>query len=272
MKNNTREFWVGLFAGLGFLILTFIIFFVGGISIFKQGYFVTLKFDYVSILDKGAPVRMAGVRVGEVKDVELKFDETQKKNRVFAKIFLNEGTEVRENYTFSVQGTFVLSEPHIEITPIPGDLPFVKSGAQLEGIGPVPVDELLSRSMRIAGQMEAILASVQKMTDDTELTDALKVMVINFAELSVQMKSFMEGNQGDMEASLKNIRQFTESMDKAGNNFEDLMAHVKQGEGNVGKFVYSEEIYKDMRELVADIKKHPWKLLKKESNKKFFFF
>jgi len=270
MKSNTNEFWVGLFAGLGFLILTFVIFFVGGISIFKQGYFVTLKFDYVSILDKGAPIRMAGVRVGEVKNVTLKFDEEQKKNRVFVKIFLNEGTEVRENYTFSVQGTFVLSEPHIEITPIPGELPFVKSGSYLEGIGPIPVDELLSRSMRIAGQMEAILASVQQMTDDKEVTDALKVMVINFADLSVQMKAFMEGNQDDMSTALKNIRSFSESLESAGKNFDDMMKHVKQGEGNVGKMVYSDEIYKDMRELVADIKKHPWKLLKKD--KKFFFF
>ncbi len=270
MKNNTREFWVGLFAGLGFLILTFIIFFVGGVSIFKQGYFITLKFDYVSILDKGAPVRMAGVRVGEVKDVSLKFDSTQKKNRVFAKVFLNEGVEIRENYTFSVQGTFVLSEPHIEITPIPGDLPMVKPGASVEGIGPVPVDELLGRSMRIAGQMEAILASVQQMTDDKELTDALKVMVVNFADLSVQMKTFMEGNQTDMSEAVKNIKGFADSMDKAGNDFEELMKHVRQGEGNVGKLVYNDEIYKDMRELVADIKKHPWKLLKKD--KKFFFF
>ena len=80
----------------------------------------------------------------------------------------------------------------------------------------------------------------------------------------------MDGNQSDMSASVKNIKGFTESMDRAGANFEALMKHVQQGEGNVGKMVYSDEIYKDMRDLVADIKKHPWKLLKKD--KKFFFF
>lgn len=272
MKNNTREFWVGLFAGLGFLSLTFIIFFVGGISIFKQGYFITLKFNYVSILDKGAPVRMAGVRVGEVKDVVLKFDPETKKNRVFTKVFLNEGTQVRENYTFSVQGTFILSEPHIEITPIPGELPLVKPGAVLEGIGPVPVDELIARSMRIAEQMEAILVQVRSMTDDKEMTDALKVMVVNFADLSVQMNSFMQGNHEDMTAAVKDIKGFAESLNKTGEQFEALMSHVKQGEGNVGKFIYTDEIYKDMRELVADIKQHPWKLLKKDEKKKFFFF
>ncbi len=270
MKNNTREFWVGLFAGLGFLILTFVIFFVGGISVFKHGYTITLKFDYVSILDKGAPVRMAGVRVGEVSSVNLQFDENLKKNRVFVKVFLNRGTEARENYVFAVQGAYVLSEPHIEITPQTGDMPLLKNGAVLEGRGPIQIDELISRSLSIAEQMDAILSTVRKMTDDKELTDAMKVMVVNFADLSVQMKSFMEGNQEDMSSAVKDIRGFADSLDETGKKFNDLMKHVQSGEGTVGKFVYSEEVYKDIKELTADIKKHPWKLLKKD--KKFFFF
>lgn len=273
MKNNTREFWVGLFAGFGFLILTFIIFFVGGISIFKHGYTVTLKFDYVSILDKGAPVRMAGVRVGEVSEVDLQFDETLKKNRVFVKVFLNRGTEVRGNYIFSVQGAYVLSEPHIEITPQPGEEPLIKNGAVMEGVGPVQIDELITHSLHIAQEMDAILTKVRTMTDDKQLTDALKVMVVNFADLSVQMKEFMQGNQDDMTKSVKNIRSFSESLDQSAEQFHDLMGRVNKGDGTVGKLLNSEEIYNDMKDLVADLKKHPWKLLKKDSGgKKFFFF
>ena len=270
MKNNTREFWVGLFAGLGFIILTTIIFFVGGISIFKHGYTVTLKFDYVSILDKGAPVRMAGVRVGEVSGVQLQYDDNLKKNRVFVKVFLNRGTEVRENYVFAVQGAYVLSEPHIEITPLPGEFPLMKNGATLEGKGPVQIDELIVRSMHIAEQMDGILTKVRMMTDDKELTDAMKVMVVNFADLSVQMKAFMSGNQEDMTKAVHDIKGFAESLNESGEKFNDMMTHVKQGEGNVGKFLYTDEIYKEIKELVSDIKMHPWKLLKKD--KKFFFF
>ena len=103
MRNNTREFWVGLFAGLGFLILTIIIFFVGGISFFKHGYTITLKFNYVSILDKGAPVRMAGVRVGEVSSVSLLPSENGEAARVKVRLFIQEGIEVRENYIFKVR-------------------------------------------------------------------------------------------------------------------------------------------------------------------------
>ena len=270
MKNNTREFWVGLFAGLGFLVLTIIIFFVGGISFFKHGYTVTLKFNYVSILDKGAPVRMAGVRVGEVKEVALKYDDAQKKNRVFAKVFLNRGTEIRDNYVFAIQGAYVLSEPHIEITPQPGDNPILKNGAVLEGVGPVQIDELINRSIHIAEQMDAILVKVRMMTDDKELTDALKVMVVNFADISVQMKEFMRGNQEDMASAVKNIKGFADSLNESGEKFNEIITRVNKGDGTVGKLLYSEDVYNDVKELVADLKKHPWKLLKKD--KKFLIF
>lgn len=270
MKNNTREFWVGLFAGLSFLILTFVIFFVGGISFFKHGYTITLKFDYVSILDKGAPVRMAGVRVGEVSEVMLKFDDTAKKNRVFVKLFLNRGTEVRENYIFAIQGAYVLSEPHIEITPQLGENLILKNGAVLEGVAPVQIDELLSRSIHIAEQMDAILVKVRTMTDDKELTDALKVMIVNFADISVQMKDFMQGNQDDIASAVKNIKGFSEALSASAEKFDAVVTRVQQGDGTVGKFLYSEDIYNDIKALVSDIKKHPWKLLKKD--KKLFFF
>lgn len=273
MKNNTREFWVGLFAGLGFLILTFVIFFVGGISIFKHGYTITLKFDYVSILDKGAPIRMAGVRVGEVSEVSLQFDSEKKKNRVFVKAFLDRGTEVRDNYVFAIQGAYVLSEPHIEITPQEGDNPLLKNGAVLEGVGPVQIDELIARSMHIAEQMDAILVKTRMMLDDEELTTAMKVMVVNFADLSVQMKSFMQGNHEDMTAAVHNIKGFAESLNQSGEKFNDLMTQVEKGDGTVGKFLNSEEVYNEIKALVSDIRQHPWKLLKKESkDKKFFFF
>ena len=55
-----------------------------------------------------------------------------------------------------------------------------------------------------------------------------------------------------------------------GEKFNEVVTRVQQGDGTVGKFLYSEDIYNDMKALVADIKKHPWKLLKKD--KKLFFF
>ena len=88
------------------------------------------------------------------------------------------------------------------VTPQLGENLILKNGAVLEGVAPVQIDELLSRSIHIAEQMDAILVKVRTMTDDKELTDALKVMIVNFADISVQMKDFMQGNQDDLASAV----------------------------------------------------------------------
>ena len=61
MKKKSNEVSVGVFVILGFIFLTLVLFFVSGVYLFRSGYTVSAMFNYVSILNRGAPVRMAGV-------------------------------------------------------------------------------------------------------------------------------------------------------------------------------------------------------------------
>src|SRR5437773_1268253 len=139
-ETKRNELVVGAFVILGFIFLTLVLFFVSGVYLFRPGYKLNIIYEYVSILDKGAPIRMAGVRVGEVDKVELFYDHNMKKTRVRVRIFIEKTTEIRENYTFKIQGTHVLSEPHIEITPNPGSFPVLKNGDTIEGVTPIAVE------------------------------------------------------------------------------------------------------------------------------------
>ena len=47
---------------------------------------------------------------------------------------------------------------------------------------------------------------------------------------------------------------------------------IEKGEGTAGKLVYSDELYQDIRGFVAEIKAHPWRLLKRDNEKKHFLF
>ena len=85
MKKKSSEVSVGVFVILGFIFLTLVLFFVSRVYVFHPGYTVDVMYNYVDILSKGAPVRMAGVRVGEVSSLELVFDEVHKaryKNKI----------------------------------------------------------------------------------------------------------------------------------------------------------------------------------------------
>ena len=42
---------------------------------------------------------------------------------------------------------------------------------------------------------------------------------------------------------------------------DGLVEKIRRGEGTAGQILNDEEIYDDLKELIRDIKKHPWKLI-----------
>src|SRR3990167_158610 len=106
MENKRFDINVGFFVVVSFLILSLVVFFVSGIYIFRPGYHLYATFDYVGIINRGAPVRFAGVRIGEVSKVEIiKPKDEKTKTKIQIKFFVEKNVEVREHYEVSVQGT-----------------------------------------------------------------------------------------------------------------------------------------------------------------------
>ena len=241
MKKKSNEVSVGVFVILGFIFLTLVLFFVSGVYLFRSGYTVSAMFNYVSILNRGAPVRMAGVRVGEVSQVDIVYDEAKQNNRVKVKLFIEKGVEIRENYAFTVRGTHVLSEPHVEITPKPGTFPLLRKGAVVEGVPLVAVEELIDRAHEVLDHLSSLSGS---------LSDSFK------------------GPEGDVHQSFQNIESSSASL-------SHILGKVEKGDGTLGKLLMEDELYKEMDAFVKDVRAHPWKLLKKDSNNKrkwYFLF
>lgn len=257
MKKNHNEVTVGAFVIIGFIMLALIVFFVSGVYLFRSGYYVTVRYNYVDILDKGAPVRMAGVRIGEVNKVNLVFDEKEKRAKVMVKLFIEEGADIRENYTFDIRGTHVLSEPHIEITPIAGDFTSLQDGALVQGVNPIPVEALLDRAHAIVARVDDILKNLQGSIGDPESGEALKKIVVNMASVSESMKIVLDGSEGDLKGVIGNLKSSTESL-------QDVLGKVQKGEGTMGSLLVKDQLYRDLSDFVADVKAHPWKLLKKQ--------
>jgi phospholipid/cholesterol/gamma-HCH transport system substrate-binding protein len=239
MKKKSNEVSVGVFVILGFIFLTLVLFFVSGVYLFRSGYSVDVMFNYVSILNKGAPVRMAGVRIGEVSQVDIVYDEAKQNNRVKVKLFIEKGAEIRENYTFTIRGTHVLSEPHVEISPKPGTFPLLHKGSVVEGVPLVAVEELMDRAHETLDHLSSVSGSLE---------DSLKKP---------------EGN----------VYQSLQHMESSSASLSQILGKVEKGDGTIGKLLMEDELYKEMDAFVKDVRAHPWKLLKKDSqNKRKWYF
>ena len=260
MKKTRTEVLVGTFVIFGFVLLSLIVFFVSGVYLVRSGYRVNVIFNYVSILDKGAPVRMAGVRIGEVTNVSLQEEPATGQTRVRVQLFIAKGFEIRENYLFNVRGTHVLSEPHIEISPQASKAPFLKDGDIVQGVDPVPMEVLVDRADAIASDLEAIFKRLKTVVEDKQTEKEIREAIHNIASISRFLNQMLSGSDKDISQSLKHLSQSTESL-------ESILNKIDKGEGTVGKLVSEKELYEEMRDFVREIKTHPWRLLKKDKGK-----
>ncbi len=62
-------------------------------------------------------------------------------------------------------------------------------------------------------------------------------------------------------SAIRKLDALATRADKIAARADRIMARIESGEGTVGQMMQDEEIYDDLKELIRDIKRHPWKLI-----------
>jgi phospholipid/cholesterol/gamma-HCH transport system substrate-binding protein len=268
MKEGRTEVAVGVFTFIGLTLFAFVIFFVSDIYVFKKGYEFFVKFDYVSILDQGAPVRMSGVRVGEVKKLQMTYEEKTQKPVVILTLFVNNEVVLREKSRIVIRGTTPMSEPHIEIVSsgVSDGVP-LEPGALIRGVDPIPMEKFIATANEITEQLKGIVNNVSDFLADEESSDAIRSTLINMKTLTGTLNEILVGKKESIQVS---IVKFGETVD----NLEATSSKIRAGDGTAGKLLMDDELYNELLAFVKDLKAHPWKLLAKPKGdkKKFLIF
>jgi phospholipid/cholesterol/gamma-HCH transport system substrate-binding protein len=133
MKNErSLEIGTGLFVLLGFAALAFLTTQLPGSKLAvlgeKSGYAVTARFENVGDLQPGAPVSMAGVKVGRVTGVS--FDSTDYKAVVTLSID-SQYNRIPDDSWAGVETAGLLGAKYVGLDP-GGSETFLTSGGQIE--------------------------------------------------------------------------------------------------------------------------------------------
>jgi len=141
MKKLSTEFIVGLFLIAGIAAITYLSVVISGVSGFgSEGYQLMANFENSSGLKKGAVIEIAGVKVGQVKSIELNF-ETQE-STIWLEI--NEGVEVQDDAVASIRTAGIIGDKFIKISPGGGDL-LVNGDEIIETEPAISIEELVSK-------------------------------------------------------------------------------------------------------------------------------
>jgi phospholipid/cholesterol/gamma-HCH transport system substrate-binding protein len=256
-QERSIEVKVGALILLSLVILGAFILIMGGLS-FEKTYTVYVDFDNPGGLQSGAAVRIAGVKVGAVKDLEFqggKIDpKTGRRVLVRAKVNIEQRVKdaIHEDADFYVTTQGVLGEQFMAIEPGSVEKPILQEGAVVKGIDPPRIDLFLAKAYElldttvngIRNNRETIAAIATNTASllkglNVALTDnreRINRIVANVEEMSAEAKALARDARVNYVDSPKLLRTV--------DNIDKLTAQITDDSG---------PMLKDAREALANL-------------------
>ena len=342
MRERGLEWKVGLLILISSAILVGFIFVLGNFSL-RPGFTIYVDFEYVGALQPGAPIKVSGIKVGKVKEVEFRggaVDPVLGKRvqvRVAAWIEDRVADSIRGDAEFFINTAGVLGEQYLEI--VPGkdwDHPPIAAGQVihdarvhdpprtdlvvarlyevLEGVSSVLRDEkssikaLLANSASAVSEVNTLLVENRKQLGEliVEAGGVAKEAKVTLGKVNAGLgdgravAALLADADGTLRAAQQAMTQLVppasalltdaarvtgliteqrvdrtlEVADKAAaaagraggllDNVNGLVTDLRAGKGTAGALLARDDLYSDLRELIRDLKRNPWKFFWKE--------
>ncbi len=201
------EVKVGLLILSAIVLLVAFILVMGGLS-FQPTYELKIGFDNPGGLQSGAPVKIAGVKVGKVKQIDFRAtNRAEKKGERGSLVSVNIGVEKRyqssihEDATFYITTQGVLGEQFLAIDPGSADQPVLKDNAHIRGLDPPRLDRLIAESYDL---LHTTVRAIRQHRPQ------LKLIVDGLGKTLKGTGDFMERHAGNLDKVAENVTKMSD--------------------------------------------------------------
>ena len=291
--NRKPEIKTALLVILGISLFIFGFSFLKRSSIFENNKIVHTIYDEVEGLVVGAKVTINGLVIGNVSMIDFLPGST--------KILVSMRIDKDLNFSPNSKAVFyeagLIGGKAISIEPVFDSKNIIKSNDTIASDVKPGLTELINRQIApLQEKIESMLTSVDSLFSGVsnvlnyETQNNLKNTLENLSQSvnNINMSSealieVIDENRSSLNISFKNaanatknINELTDSLSKIDftntfnklseslNNINTILSKVENGEGTLGKFINSEELYqnlsqssKELEELLSDLKANP---------------
>lgn len=273
------------------LILAIFIFIVGDLSVLlrKPGYALAADFETASGLEPRAAVRMAGVKIGYVKDIRLE----GRRARVVMAIYPR--FQVPRDSRATLASLGLIGERYIEI--MAGEAASVcRAGDILQTAPSVSLDQVGGLLLSVAEDIRKLSASLRESANE-DFRLSLHQTLENLASFSRSLDDFLAQNREELQRGIRHASQVAGELDEkitdvsrnidetvlllremAQENRESLkfnlekmreillqledslrslsqsLEKINRGEGTLGKVIYDPRLYEEAEETLKAVK------------------
>ncbi len=232
------EWRLGLFIACGIVLFGALVFTISNLNFFNKSYEIRVLFKFANGIESGAPARLAGVKVGEVKSVKIIYDPDDETPLVEVDLLVEEDVLIRQNASVLISTLGLLGEKYVEILPGDKSRDLMKEGDVIVGYDSVPMARLSDLAYQVAQKLDQTI-------------DAIRDVF------------FKEQNKQDLEDIIINVKSLSDNLNKLAVETNEVMNKINNGEGTLGKILSEDVLYYEILSIVREIKKNPWKLLRK---------
>jgi phospholipid/cholesterol/gamma-HCH transport system substrate-binding protein len=226
---------------------------------------ITLRsfFDNASGLREGAPVRLAGVDIGNVTAIRIVKEKPMTPVEVTMKVNTKYAFNLRKDSVTLMSTAGILGETFVDVDSstakgpeaTDGDILAARDQPDIQDVvrssqGTLQnMDSLLKRVDRIVAFIESGQGSIGKVIYDPALYNQLNATVVEFKGLVDDIQSG-KGSIGPLITSDEAYKKVMAAVDKVNAMIDDL----QQGKGSAGKLLKDPELYDNVNKTVANVR------------------
>jgi phospholipid/cholesterol/gamma-HCH transport system substrate-binding protein len=279
MDKMSNEIKVGIMVFASLVLLSILVFGVGEIRLFDRGHRYNVIFDSSAGLNEGAQVRMGGVKVGSVKDID--FVDYEGKRRVMVSVLVRRDLVLHEQDRFKITMIGLLGDNYVEIDPGPSKAEAIKPGATVVGAEVVGMDAMFKMVQDGLGSINEILdeptvksfkksvANVEVMSGDLayildESRDDINITLDNLRSTSYRLDGMIARNEDNFDVTMDNLSVMSGDLRYTATSLRGVAEGLERGEGSAGKLLKDDKLYDDLVEttgeakgLIKDVRERP---------------
>lgn len=187
--KSKLELKVGIFVFIGLVILMIFVLSIGNFKIILQSHRVDFLFNFTNGVKVGAPIRFAGVDIGEVKGLNFISGYPDAPPRVRIIGWVRRDIKIPVDSTVWVNTLGLLGEKYIEIMPGKDYLNYLKTNQTIVGIDPIPMQDFTTLAKNIGTDLDATIVGLKnqegtigKLLYDDKIYKELEALIMDIRQ------------------------------------------------------------------------------------------
>ncbi len=219
--------------------------------------------DSAGGLVPNSAVKMAGIKVGVIKDIVLE------DGRAKVIITLEGDTRLTEGSQVELKAMGILGDKHVELVPGDNQAPVLPPGSELFLANGKTggMEDVMADVSKVAKSLNELLDLVKKAAQEGDQSTPIGRIVFNvekltgdIAELTGENKEKISGIVDRVHNLAKNIDTYINEeslarVDRSLRNIEEITSKLSKGEGTLGRLINDEQTVEELNSAISNVNK-----------------